>query len=122
MDARTLERIDPHFVEDLHASAAAVQRVADWLMGSGYQVRVQPVRVRPDASQRIGYADHGDILIREERAVAGGTVGQPFILKLLLAGHAELFRYLAGGDDDRPRYTAPAPAQRHRQPPARPRR
>jgi hypothetical protein len=52
------------FVEALQASKCAVRRMAQHLADKhGCPVTVMPVYVRPDVSQRLEYADNGDIYL-----------------------------------------------------------
>lgn len=60
-----LDRTDPTFVQDLMDSQAAVDVVATYLRGRGYDVNVPELVVRPDASQRAQYSDGGDIQITQ---------------------------------------------------------
>lgn len=58
-----LDAVDPTFVEDLIASQPAAKKVAEWLSGEGFPVIFRPTRVRPNAEQRLHYADKGDLEI-----------------------------------------------------------
>ena len=48
----------------------------------------------------VAAADHGDVLVLEERAVAGGAVGQAVAGELVFSGYAEVAVAGAGGEDD----------------------
>jgi hypothetical protein len=54
---------DGEFLRSLTESQGSVQVAADWLRSLGYEVRVTPLRVRPDASQITAYQDDGDLSV-----------------------------------------------------------
>lgn len=65
MTARSLDTIDPTFVDDLKRSNDSVWLVAHWLQRHGYHVVVRGLRIRPDATPDAiaEYSDLGDVEI-----------------------------------------------------------
>ena len=52
------------FLNNLAESVRSVHRVAMWLQDKGFDVRMLPIMVRPDAAQRLVYGDKGDLEVR----------------------------------------------------------
>ena len=64
-----LDSIDPTFTQDFSESHSAVLVVAQWLATKGYDVTVPAPRVRPSATHRRKYADHGDLMVHKRLEV-----------------------------------------------------
>lgn len=52
------------FLSLLEGSAASVWRVAYWLWGKGYEVRIMPVSKAPTAADWKQHSDSGDLFVR----------------------------------------------------------
>src|SRR4030095_9567361 len=64
-------------------------------------LRRVPCQVEALLERRVTAADDGTLLFSEQRPVADGAVGHAAPGQFLLAGHLELARRAAGGEDDR---------------------
>jgi hypothetical protein len=60
---------DASFVQDLQTSDRYVRIAAHWLQSLGFDVRVKPLRIRPDEAHMAEFADQGDLEIIHRRRV-----------------------------------------------------
>lgn len=60
---RTLDEIDPNFVQDLQESQHSVNVVAEFLRGKGLSVIVPPTRVRAHSEERHKFRDVADLFV-----------------------------------------------------------
>jgi len=64
---------DEEFIKDLNRSRYAVNKFAALQQQKGIQIWLPPEQTRPDSSQRMDYADNGDLMVQmriEHKAIS----------------------------------------------------